>query len=177
LVTIFTITLLATITTSAQFAAPNYFKPTTFLCQKFDTCELSTGCPKDSKIYKPNQTDVKYIWPTTGCISRCVVDSHIACDIVNTSMPPVFTIADGRVTQVNENNGDGYGNTIVVDHGNGITSLYAHLSEMYVSKGQTIKQSEKIGRIGNTGNSNEPHLHIEIKQNGINQNPLDFFAK
>jgi Peptidase family M23 len=174
---IFTLVIFTTVTASAQFAAPNNFKPTTFLCQKFSTCELSTGCPSDSVVVKPNQVQSKYIWPTTGCISRCLEQGHFACDIVNNSMPPVLSIAEGIVIQAYKNNGNGYGNTVQINHNNGITALYAHLNEIKVISGQTVKQGEAIGQMGNTGNSSETHLHIEIKLNGSSQNPLDYLAK
>jgi len=69
----------------------------------------------------------------------------------------------------------GYGNYIVIDHGNGYTSLYAHLSSINVTVGQTVTAGQKIGGEGGTGNVTTYHLHFEIRYNGVNQNPLRFY--
>lgn len=175
LATIFTIVLFTTVTASAQILAPNKSKPATFLCQTFGRCDLLTGCPFGSQIIKPEILGQKYIWPTTGCLSRCVESVHIACDINNISLPNVIAIADGIIVNLYKNTGNGYGDTVEIDHGNGLVSLYAHLSEINVQKGQSVKQGEKIAQMGNTGASNEIHLHIEIKQDGVSQNPLKYF--
>jgi hypothetical protein len=178
LATIFAIVLFTTITTSAQIIAPNQYKPATFLCQNFNKCDIITGCPFGSEIVKPELSQIrKFIWPTTGCISRCVEPNHPACDIDNLSMPPIQAIADGFVVDVYKFTIYGYGNAILVDHGKGLTSLYAHLNKIDVEKGQPIKKGQVIGQMGNTGNSNELHLHIEIKQDGIAQNPKSFLSQ
>jgi Peptidase family M23 len=177
LATIFAILLFTTITTSAQIIAPNQYKPATFLCQNFSKCDIITGCPFGSTIVKPEIADNKYTWPTTGCISRCMELGHNACDIDNLSLPAVVAIDDGVVEDVYRFTVYGYGNAVLIKHENGLTSLYAHLNEISVTKGQNLKNGEKLGQMGNTGNSNEIHLHIEIKQDGINKNPLDFLVK
>jgi murein DD-endopeptidase MepM/ murein hydrolase activator NlpD len=115
------------------------------------------------------------IWPTKGSISRCIEPGHPGCDIANPGMPPVYSVVDGVVIDVYRYSVYGYGNAVVVDHGNGLTSLYAHLNEIYAVKGQSIAQGEALGQMGNTGNSTGTHLHIEIKQNSIAQNPLAYF--
>ena len=68
--------------------------------------------------------------------------------------------------------GYGYGNRVVVDHGNGYTSLYAHLSNIYVSVGQTVSRGQLIGQMGSTGRSTGIHLHLEIHYKGAALNPL-----
>lgn len=67
-----------------------------------------------------------------------------------------------------------YGNYVIVDHGNGIASLYAHLSGFAVSVGQSVSQGQTVGYIGSTGTSTGPHLHFEIRVNGTHRNPADF---
>ena len=69
-----------------------------------------------------------------------------------------------------------YGNYIVIDHGNGMTTLYAHLSQRNVKVGAKVKQGQIIGQNGSTGNSTGPHLHFEISINGSRVNPLQFFT-
>ncbi len=71
--------------------------------------------------------------------------------------------------------GRGYGNHIIIDHGYGYESLYAHLKTMDVKKGQKVKKGEKIGGIGSTGLSTAPHLHYEVHYNGKAVNPINFF--
>ena len=70
--------------------------------------------------------------------------------------------------------GSGYGNYVVVDHGGGYTTLYAHLTSVKVSVGDMVGQGDTVGITGSTGNSTGPHLHYEVMINGVNQNPLDY---
>lgn len=72
--------------------------------------------------------------------------------------------------------GSGYGNYVVVDHGGGVTTLYAHLSTVSVSKGQTVSQGTVLGITGSTGASTGPHLHYEVRINGVYQDPLNYLA-
>ena len=65
----------------------------------------------------------------------------------------------------------GLGNCIKIDHGNGVTTVYAHCSALYVTAGQYVAQGEAIGAVGSTGNSTGPHLHLEIRVDGVPQNP------
>jgi murein DD-endopeptidase MepM/ murein hydrolase activator NlpD len=68
----------------------------------------------------------------------------------------------------------GYGQHVIMGHGNGITSLYGHMSEIYVKVGDNLKRGQILGRMGSTGRSTGTHLHFEIRKNGITQNPLSF---
>ncbi len=69
----------------------------------------------------------------------------------------------------------GYGNTIVLDHGYGYITRYAHLSQILVSKGQQVVRGENIGKVGNTGKSTGPHLHYEVIYKGQVQNPVNYY--
>lgn len=71
--------------------------------------------------------------------------------------------------------GRSYGNYVVIDHGNGYTSLYAHNSRLCVSVGDTVARGEVIAKVGSTGNSTGPHIHFEISKNGALVNPMSFF--
>ncbi|MDR3309774.1 MAG: M23 family metallopeptidase [Oscillospiraceae bacterium] len=68
-----------------------------------------------------------------------------------------------------------YGNYVVINHGNGYTTLYAHMQKMKVKKGDKVTKGDVIGLVGSTGNSTGPHIHFEISYNGTRKDPLSFF--
>jgi murein DD-endopeptidase MepM/ murein hydrolase activator NlpD len=70
----------------------------------------------------------------------------------------------------------GYGKVVVIDHGYGIRTLFAHNAKLYVTNGQKVKRGEKISEVGSTGKSTGPHLHYEIRKNGVPVNPVTFFS-
>ena len=112
-----------------------------------------------------------YIWPLD---SRAIVNGykvgHQAIDIVVPIDTPVLAIADGVVEFAGWNT-HGYGYLVVVDHGNGVRSLYAHHNSLAVTTGQTVAQGDTLGLSGNTGNSTMPHLHLELMINYGAVNP------
>lgn len=69
-----------------------------------------------------------------------------------------------------------YGNVVMVDNGDGVTTLYAHMSSIAVGVGQSVKQGDVIGYVGSTGNSTGNHLHFEVRINGVKQNPRNYVA-
>ena len=70
--------------------------------------------------------------------------------------------------------GSGYGNYVVIDHGNGLSTLYGHMRNVYVSNGQTVSAAQSIGEVGSTGTSSGPHLHFEVRVNGSTVDPLGY---
>ena len=87
----------------------------------------------------------------------------------------VLSTAGGEVLSANTE--EGWGNLIVIDHGSGFETWYAHLSGFAVKKGDKVKKGQKIGFVGNTGYSTGPHLHYEVRLNNQRVNPLDYIAE
>ncbi len=98
--------------------------------------------------------------------------NHRGIDLAGSLGEGVYA-ADAGVIVYSGWNNYGYGNMIMIDHGNGFQSLYAHLSELYRGCGQSVGQGEGIGAIGSTGSSSGPHLHFELMA-GIKVNPWDY---
>jgi murein DD-endopeptidase MepM/ murein hydrolase activator NlpD len=114
-------------------------------------------------------------WPTNGphtISGNNYTAGHLAIDISATEGTPVFAADGGVVTEAGWNN-YGYGNVVMIDHGNGYVSVYAHLSQINVSVCESVGQGTLIGLAGNTGNSFGAHLHFEIRSGGANINPLN----
>lgn len=114
-----------------------------------------------------------FIWPTTGIITQYPVWYHMALDIANNGLPAIIAADSGVVTYSGCIQW-GYGCHVIVDHGNGYQSLYAHMSSLSVSGGQSVGQGQQLGIMGSTGRSTGPHLHFEIRGGGGLQNPLGF---
>ncbi|MBU1031728.1 M23 family metallopeptidase [Patescibacteria group bacterium] len=114
----------------------------------------------------------QFIWPAGGTISQYFSWYHPGIDIANRSAPGIAAADGGTVKVAGWPDGQGYGNRVVIDHGNGYTSLYAHLSNVYVSVGETVSRGQLIGQMGSTGRSTGIHLHLEIHYRGIALNPL-----
>lgn len=95
---------------------------------------------------------------------------HAGTDFGARSGSPIFAVADGTV--ISASYSGGYGNRIILDHGGGLTTVYAHCSSLAVRAGQTVRQGQRIGAVGSTGLSTGPHLHFEMRINGRPVNPM-----
>ena len=120
--------------------------------------------------------------PVTGRISsrfganESIRDhTHKGLDIAASGGTPIKAVADGTVIRAGWSSG--YGNLVVIDHGNGVTTYYGHCSRLYVSKGTTVKAGDKIAAVGSTGNSTGNHLHFEIRLNDKQVNPEKYVYK
>ncbi len=101
--------------------------------------------------------------------------SHDGIDIGNKSYPSIYAAGDGKIVEAGRTSG--YGNYVVISHGNGFRSLYAHLSSYSVKVGDWVKKGQKIAKMGNTGTSTGTHLHFEIQVNGVPTNPTKYLEK
>lgn len=113
----------------------------------------------------------KWLWPAAGTITQYFKPWHKAIDIANRSGGPILAADAGTVIAVGWDN-TGYGNRIMVDHGNGYKTLYAHMSKFAVKVGQTVKRGDKLGDMGSTGRSTGTHLHFEIRTAKGNLDPV-----
>lgn len=123
-----------------------------------------------------------FTWPTPGVtkITSYWGDgrNHQALDIAGRGAYGKAIVASdgGKVIRINTSGwGGGYGNYVMIDHGNGYSTMYAHCSRVTVSTGQTVSKGQTIAYIGSTGDSSGPHLHFEVRKNGVKINPLQFF--
>ena len=96
---------------------------------------------------------------------------HPGIDLVTKFGTPIRPIATGDIEEAGYSL-FGYGNAILVNHGDGTKSLYAHLSKIYVKKGDSVTSNTVVGLVGSTGRSTGPHLHLEIYQDNVPINPL-----
>ncbi len=115
--------------------------------------------------------DGRFIWPVEGPISQAAHDGHRALDIAVPEGTPVKAADRGTVTIAGWSP-VGYGFRVVIDHGNDYVTLYAHLRDIYVEKGQVVGKGQIIGVSGSNGNSTGPHLHFELRDFGILTDPL-----
>ena len=124
----------------------------------------------------------QFIWPVPGYrnCSRWYGGSHKGVDICAAAGTPIYASAGGTVTKAGYNRagaGNGYGNSIIINHGNGYTTLYAHCLSLVVHAGQTVKQGQLIGYVGSTGRSSGNHCHFEIRRNGSYIAPQNVFNR
>ena len=117
---------------------------------------------------------VQFVWPVGGRITQYFVWYHPGIDIANNSAPGIVAADSGTVVTAGWPAPWAYGNRILIDHGNGLSTLYAHLSAIYVSPGQSVSRGTTIGKMGSTGRSTGIHLHFEIRNGGVAVNPLSY---
>ena len=117
-----------------------------------------------------------FTWPVHGIISQFASWYHEALDLAAPYGTPIVAAKSGVVTEANTGGWNyGYGNDVVIDDGGGYSSLYGHMEAVNVSPGQqVVGGSTVIGWIGMTGRTTGPHVHFEVRQNGVTVNPLPF---
>ncbi len=117
------------------------------------------------------------IWPTVNRRINCQYmgySGHTGIDLGGAVGTAIYAYRSGTVTFAGW--GSGYGLHVKVDHGNGMSTLYAHCSELLVSAGQQVSEGQIIAKIGLTGYTTGPHLHFEVRLNGVPVNPYPYIA-
>ena len=146
-----------------------------------DTDSFDTDDSDNSVTYGSGEASGAFMWPLphthniTSEMGWRWGRMHNGIDIAgggDYGMP--FVAADGGEVIWAGNDGGGYGNYVMIDHGNGYMTVYGHASELNCYAGQTVSQGDVIGFVGSTGNSTGPHLHFEIRYNGEYQDPLNY---
>jgi len=102
------------------------------------------------------------------------VKFHAGMDFTAPRGTPIYATGNGKVKQADRKK-RGYGNLVIIDHGYGYTTRYAHMSKMNVKVGQKVKRGDVIGFVGNTGLSAGPHCHYEVRKDGEPVNPVNFY--
>ena len=122
------------------------------------------------------------VWPARGWVSSgfgyrlspftSEKELHRGLDICARKGAPVLAPADGVVASVEWD--PGYGKTVIVNHGYGLNTMYAHLDKVHVKKGQTVRRHQEIAQVGDSGRTTGAHLHYEVHMNGVPVNPLRY---
>lgn len=144
--------------------------------------EINNSTENDEILDQLPPTDTGYLRPVDGPITEYFggrinpvtgkPGNHNGMDYGASYGSPIWATKSGVVAYSGWL-GD-YGNIVIIDHGNGVQSYYAHMSEIYATNGQVVSQGETIGLVGSTGMSTGPHLHFEIRINGAAVDPYDY---
>ncbi len=138
-----------------------------------------TKLPSGSVAQVGNGT---FIWPVPqySYCSRWYTSGHKGVDICAPAGTPIYASASGVVSKAGYNSagaGSGYGYSVIINHGNGYSTVYAHCISLTVSAGQAVSQGQLIGYVGSTGRSSGNHCHFEIRYNGRYLPPQNYFKK
>jgi murein DD-endopeptidase MepM/ murein hydrolase activator NlpD len=115
----------------------------------------------------------RFSWPAQGYLSQAFWSGHQAVDIANRTGIPILAADAGYVVMAGRDTW-GYGNQVLINHGNGFLTRYAHLNKLGVKAGDSVQKGQPIGTMGSTGRSTGPHLHFEVIQGNVRRNPLGF---
>lgn len=135
--------------------------------------EKAPAAKKEPVAVKAAASGGGFIWPTsTKKLSQYFGWRHTGIDIPNRNLPPIYAAKSGKVSFSGWLGG--YGRLIIVDHGNGMKTYYAHLTQSFVKAGESVSQGQTIGKMGSTGRSTGPHVHFEVRKGGKPVNPLNY---
>ena len=113
-------------------------------------------------------------WPTSGSITQPYWNGHRALDIAAWTGTAITAADSGYVIAASTGWNNGYGTMVLIDHGGGYVTLYGHMNSIFVRQGESVAKGQQIGSVGNTGNSTGPHLHFEVRYQGVARNPFNF---
>lgn len=131
---------------------------------------FSTNAPPAARV-----SGSRLQWPTVGHkINQYFTWRHTGIDIEADTGTPIYAAEGGRVIVSQGGWNGGYGNYIIIDHGNGMQTVYGHASRLYVTAGQTVTRGQTIAGAGTTGRSTGVHLHFEVRINGARLNPFSY---
>lgn len=145
------------------------------------TSKKSTGTANVSSNTSSGKVNlgISLVRPVSGVISARFAEnssirrsSHTGLDIAASTGTPIVAAASGKVTFSGWKGS--YGNMMVITHSNGVQTYYAHCSKLYFDAGASVSQGQVIGAVGSTGNSTGPHLHLEVRVNGVAYNPQNY---
>ena len=159
-------------------AALNNLSPG-YSCRGGEELRLPLGLPYDEG-YASENAENRRLASRSGLgerdgSTRSSTGPHHGLDIAVPKGTPILAAHGGTVLEAGWKN-DIYGYAVVLEHGNGWQTLYAHCSRVLVQPGQQVRQGERIALVGSTGNSTGPHLHLELHKDGAFLNPADFFS-
>ena len=148
-----------------------------------DPTDIPAGSPifipgATRRLPYPGPTHARLSWPLQGRVtsgygvSRGSRAHHAGVDIDGDSGDPIYAAAGGRVLEAGR--GGEYGSYVLIDHGDGLQTLYAHASHLLVKRGQEIDAGTEIARVGRSGNARGTHLHFEVRQAGRAVDPLPY---
>jgi murein DD-endopeptidase MepM/ murein hydrolase activator NlpD len=100
---------------------------------------------------------------------------HTGLDFTAATGTPIYATGDGTVETAGFDNGGGYGNHVIINHGYGYETLYGHMTKIKTHRGERVKRGQVIGWVGSTGKSTGPHCHYEVIKNGEKIDPVHFF--
>ena len=174
-------TELGDLITADEAVAKLYVEPVKQTVQLAKTSNRSSGSVNTSTNISKGKANlgISLIKPVSGIItsrfaasSRIRSSAHTGLDIATSSGTPIVAASSGTVTFSGTKGS--YGKLVVITHSNGVQTYYGHCSALYVSAGQKVSQGQKIAAVGSTGNSTGPHLHFEIRINGVAYNPQNY---
>ena len=111
--------------------------------------------------------------PDMKTISQGFWSAHPGIDITAPKGSPIYPIRSGKVVEISISLYN-YGRSVTIDHGDGTTSLYAHMGKIYVDEGDEVTETEPLGEVGMSGRTSGPHLHLEVRKDGVPQNPIKY---
>ena len=141
------------------------------------SAKVSSRSVSTSRSASIPATGATFMRPITGGTITSVYGRrssgfHTGLDLATSTGTPIYASASGTVTFAGTQGG--YGKLVIIDHGNGYQTYYAHCSAIYVTAGQKVNQGDNISAVGSTGNSTGPHVHFEIRYNGSTLNPQNY---